>query len=119
MTALVFELPLPVNTNSKGSHWAGRHYRRKAYWEQLDNLVTLKQNPGAPRAPWTRAEATVEMRTYRTADTDNCHARLKNVLDWLQTRGYIVNDRDLRYTLTTRTAPRDDLGITLTLREVA
>jgi hypothetical protein len=55
----------------------------------------------------------------RRMDHDNAHARLKWVLDWLQTRGYMANDRDLRYQLENKTAPRKEAGITLVLREAA
>jgi hypothetical protein len=116
---LVFELPLPPNIANKGGRgWKGKHFGRVRYFELLDTLVTLKQNP-KPVTRWVKAEASIQMRTWRATDKDNANARLKPVLDWLQTRGYIVNDRDLEYELDRRVASRKDLGITLVLREAA
>ena len=119
--ALTFDLPLPPNrANKPGAHWSVRHGRRKKYWAVLDLLVTAKQNPRCiPGMPWAKAEAEVQVRTWRKADIDNCHARCKDVFDWLESRGYIVNDRELRYQLVAVTAPQKLLGITLTLREAA
>jgi hypothetical protein len=77
-----------------------------------------KENP-KPISRWAKAEAEIQMRTWRQMDQDNASARLKWVLDWLESRGYVANDKDVRYTLDCRTAQRADLGITLVLREAA
>jgi hypothetical protein len=98
---LVFELPLPDNVANGRMHWRAKAKRKAAYYDQLDALEMI------------------EMRTVRRMDHDNAHARLKWVLDWLQTRGYMANDRDLRYQLDNKTAPRKEAGITLVLREAA
>lgn len=52
-------------------------------------------------------------------DADNAVARMKCPLDWLQSRRYIVNDRDLTLTVKAETASRDACGITLTLEPPA
>jgi hypothetical protein len=52
-------------------------------------------------------------------DADNAAARMKWLLDWLQSRKYVVNDRDLTLTVKAETAPRDACGITLTLEPPA
>lgn len=115
-TALRFELPLPQQRGNSREHWAAKYKLRKAYWEKCDNSVTLKQNPQAPRlGPWLKASAEIEMRTLQVMDQDNAEARLKDLLDWLQSRGYIVNDKDLVYTLTQKTSLRAECGITMTL----
>ena len=119
MTVLTFELPLPENLGNARLHWRTKNSRKKDYYALLDGLVTAKRNPKPPGMPWRKAEASIQMRTLRRMDQDNAHARLKWPRDWLETRGYIVNDRDLRYELDATTAPRNLLGITLVLREAA
>lgn len=119
--SLVFELPLPPNIANKGGRgWQGKHFGRKAYFAMLDELVTTRMNPRCIAGmPWKKAEADVQMRTWRQADRDNSHARTKPIWDWFQTRGYVINDRDLAYQLDLRTATRADLGVTIVLRELA
>ena len=119
MSVLVFEIPLPENSPNRKSHWAVKRKTRLAYWDLLDALVMAKQLPKPPVKPWSKATATVEMRTWRKMDQDNANGRLKDLNDWLQTRGYLVNDRDFDYQLCVKTAGRADLGITMVLREIA
>jgi len=45
-------------------------------------------------------------------DADNATARMKCLLDLLQSRKFILNDRDLTLTVKAETAPRDACGIT-------
>lgn len=115
---LAFEFPLPENLGNHRLHWAVKNKRKLAYFERLDLLVMAKENP-KPIARWGKAEAEIQMRTWRQMDQDGAHARLKWCLDWLQTRGYVENDKHLAYTLVTATAPRKLVGITLVLREAA
>lgn len=117
--SLLFEFPLPENLGNHRMHWRAKNARKKEYYAALDALVTLKHNPRPPTTPWEKAEAEIQMRTLRRMDQDNAHSRLKWVRDWLETRGYIVNDRDLTYQLNAVTAKRVDLGITVVLREAA
>ena len=120
MTApLVFELPLPDNVANERMHWRVKAERKEAYYSALDMLMFGELLPGPPLIPLVKPEAEIQMRTVRQMDHDNAHARLKWVLDWLQTRGYIVNDRDLRYQLDNKTAPKKQVGITLILRDAA
>lgn len=116
--SLTFEFPLPTNSPNVKAHWAKKRKARLAYWDLLDLLVTAKKNPKAPKRPWGKVEGAVQIRTWRKMDRDNANARLKDLNDWLQTRGYLVNDRDFDYLLDIRTAPRNLLGITMTIREV-
>jgi hypothetical protein len=116
---LVFELPLPDNVANGRMHWRAKAKRKAAYYDQLDALEMCRLIPKKIATPLTRPVAEIEMRTVRRMDHDNAHARLKWVLDWLQTRGYMANDRDLRYQLENKTAPRKEAGITLVLREAA
>jgi hypothetical protein len=119
ITDLVFELPLPDNVANGRMHWRAKFNRKMEYYESLDLLISMRLVPRRPKRSITKPVAEIEMRTVRAMDHDNAHARLKWVLDWLQTRGYIVNDRDLRYQLDNKTAPRKEVGITLVLREAA
>jgi hypothetical protein len=116
---LVFELPLPDNVANGRMHWRAKATRKNAYMAGLDMLMFGEVLPGPPLIPLVKPVAEIEMRTVRRMDHDNAHARLKWVLDWLQTRGYMANDRDLKYHLDNKTAPRKDVGITLVLREAA
>jgi hypothetical protein len=84
---LVFTLPLPVNlANTSFGHWAMKHRKRKEYWEALDVGVLFK--------PFPRARLDVVMYHTHDTDRDNREARLKWVLDWLTSRGYLVDDAD-------------------------
>lgn len=116
--SLVFELPLPEALGNHRMHWAVKNKRKLAYYAQLDALVTLQVNP-KPVVRWAKATADIQMRTWRRMDRDGAHSRVKWILDWLETRGYIENDRELDYQLDPRTASRADLGVTLVLREAA
>ena len=122
ITDLVFELPLPPNLGNSRAHWRLKARQKTDFYVVCDARVVVK-GWHVPRPvegmPWAKPVAEITMRTARAMDHDNAHARLKWVLDWLQTRGYIVNDRDLRYQLENKTAPRKEVGITLVLREAA
>jgi hypothetical protein len=121
MTArLIFELPLPENIANARLHWAKKDRQRRAYFEALDAWVTLRRLPKPPKAPWLTAIATVELRTLQVMDADNAHARTKWCFDWLQTRGYIMNDRDVVRTVEpTAAGSRTRCGITLTLEPLS
>jgi hypothetical protein len=116
---IVFEFPLPDNLANGRTHWRVKAKRKTEYMSALDMLMFGEMLPGPPLVSLVKPVAEIEMRTVRAMDHDNAHARLKWVLDWLQTRGYIVNDRDLRYQLDNKTSPRKEVGITLVLREAA
>lgn len=120
MTArLIFELPLPENLGNSRMHWRAKHGAKLDYWRRLDDAVLLKNIPRPPRTPWPGGHANVVVRTLRKMDVDNAAARVKWPLDWLQSRGYIVNDRDLTLSVKAEAAPRDACGITLTLEPPA
>lgn len=118
---LVFAIPLPANRgNARFGHFYAQHRSKKKYWKLLDTLVIVRRLPKPPAHPFWHAAAVIVMRTYRTMDTDNGHARLKDVLDWLRTRGYVGDDGpgSLTYTLTLERAKLADCGITIQLTEV-
>lgn len=112
---LVFEFPLPANIANSRMHWAVKLKAKKAYWATLDALVMARKNPKPPQDAWQEASAGVVMRTFREMDADNATARLKWCLDWLETRGYVQNDRDVAVQVETEVAPLKLCGITLAL----
>jgi hypothetical protein len=118
---LTFELPLPPNLNGTGWRTTAFTLERakKKYWKRLDDLYLTRQIPWAPppahRLNQVHAVATV--RTCPVMDQDNAHRRMKWVWDWLQSRGYIVNDRAVRCDLTPVASGRKNQGITLTIEE--
>lgn len=119
---LVFEFPLPANRgNARFGHFYAQHRSKKKYWELLDTLAMAKRIPRAPQRPYPQAAAEIVLRTYRPMDQDNSHARVKDVLDWLRTRGYLVDDNPaaFSYTLTCAPAKLADCGITLRLTELS
>jgi hypothetical protein len=116
---LTFDLPLPPNLNASG--WGGRHWRRtkaqEDYYDQLDLLLAIRRLPPRPRRRIKQAEAVATLRSCPVMDQDNAHRRMKWVWDWLQSRGYIVNDREVRCELTPVASGRKNQGITLIIEE--
>ena len=110
-----FDLPLPANLGNARMHWAAKNRAKKYYWAALDYMVNLGQLPKPPRTPYRQAHAWIQLRTWRLMDRDNGHARIKWVLDWLQTRGYVMNDKWVTYDLDVIASPRKEVGITMTL----
>jgi hypothetical protein len=114
-----FLVPLPPNPNrARRMHWAAKNKAKETYWDTLDMMLAVHQLPPRPASPWNHIEGTAEVRTLSTPmDQDNANARLKWVWDWLETRGYIQNDRTVRCTVTPALASsRRNRGITLTLK---
>ena len=91
---LVFVLPLPMNIGNSRTHWAVKDKARRDYWHALDIGVLTKRLPRPPARPWSRVLLDAEMHHTHDTDKDNREARLKFPLDWLTSRGYIVDDSD-------------------------
>jgi hypothetical protein len=131
--ALVFVVPMPprlMNRRGEGSHWRTLHREKLAYWTTLDALASFGARvtgagwcgfvvPAPPAAPMAQATLGSAMVLGAAMDDDNAMARHKWLVDWLRTRGYIVDDRKRRLTwagfpeqtVTRKAEPR----ITLTL----
>jgi hypothetical protein len=93
MTTLRITVPMPLNiANGSHGHWAIRDKQRKAYLKALDTLQLVKQIPAPPEKPFARVRLDSIMHLARQMDPDNAARRHKWVLDWLRTRGYIVDD---------------------------
>lgn len=90
---LVFTFPMPDNIANARQHWAMKHRRKNTLWGLCDVLVKGKILPMPPKdAPWTKATISSRMVVGNSMDHDNAIARHKPLLDWLVTRGYLLND---------------------------
>jgi hypothetical protein len=121
---LVFVLPLPINSGNSRTHWAAKDKARREYMQVCDYLAMAKRLPGRPAKPFSRAQLTAAIHHTHDTDADNREARLKWAIDWLKTRGYIVDDSDahLDRTELCRAVPcrkNTDRKLVLTLTPVA
>jgi hypothetical protein len=93
VSALVFRFPMPPNLANARMHWRVKNRERQAYLGLLDGLQLAGRLPAPPAAPFARAAIRSAMVVGGAMDDDNAMARHKWALDWLKTRGYIVDDR--------------------------
>ena len=84
-------LPLPYNWGNERIHWAKEAKLKKAFM-----LRATAMEPWRPAAPYETLHVHATLYTYNRMDEDNLHARMKFVLDWLEMREIVVNDRDVR-----------------------
>jgi hypothetical protein len=87
-----FPMPPRVTNRKSNSRWTG-HSEKKSYAKQLDELQHIGLIPPPPREAWTKSSIASVMHLGAAMDDDNAMARHKPLLDWLKTRGYIVDDR--------------------------
>lgn len=87
-----FVFPLPVNLANSRLHWRTKHAAKKTWMSRVDLLVSAKLIPSPPSEPWHKAILTVHIATGNTMDADNMVSRCKWAIDWLVTRGYLLND---------------------------
>lgn len=121
---IVLVLPLPPNQNREQGHWRARHRRKMAYFAACDNRARVGLIPAPPATPLARVYVAAIMRMWAPMDPDNAKYRAsKWPLDYLKTRGYIVNDTAKVVTwvgepvqIVDRTETRDTLTITLVPR---
>lgn len=122
---LVFRFPMPENIANKSSgrsHWRTQWREKESLLALCDTLQGGDILPPPPAEPWAKVEVSSCMTLYNPMDDDNAMARHKPLLDWLKTRGYIVDDR--KKCLSWAALPRQRIsrknepGIELTLREV-
>lgn len=91
---LVFPMPPNLtNRRSGASHWAVRGKEKKNYLAQCDERQNAGLLPAPPKRPFLSATLSSVMHLGAAMDEDNALARHKWALDWLKTRGYIVDDR--------------------------
>ena len=92
----MFVFPMPpnlTNRRSGASHWAVRGREKKDYLAQCDQRQNAGLIPPPPKTPFKQALISSWMLLGGAMDDDNALARHKWPLDWLKTRGYIVDDR--------------------------
>lgn len=90
---LVFRFPMPENIANRRGHWSANYRAGKALAATCDMLQFGAVLPPPPPTPWAKATVTARLTLYNPMDDDNAVARCKPLLDWLVTRGYLVDDR--------------------------
>jgi hypothetical protein len=93
-TILRFEFPFPPDRGNARGHSRTHNNSKKSYWAQLDELQLVGKLPKPPRFPLAKVAATGSMHLPNKLDMDNKWARIKWPMDWLKTRGYIVDDSE-------------------------
>lgn len=87
---------MPGNETNKASgrsHWRYVYSAKKKYQRQLDELQQAGLIALPPAEPIARVKVKSVMHLGNHMDDDNAIARHKVLIDWLKTRGYIVDDR--------------------------
>lgn len=106
---LRFVVPMPPNLTNNGgrktTHWRQFHREKKSYLGLLDSLQGVGgilgmqgghvevRIPVPPLQPFASVSIRSVMYLGGAMDDDNAMARHKPLLDWLKTRGYLVDDR--------------------------
>jgi hypothetical protein len=126
--ALVFVLPMPPALLSR-AHRASTNGRviareKRGYYAALDERQAAGLIPPPPPVPFARARLSAVMTLGGMMDEENAAARAyKFPCDWLQSRGYIVNDRPTCLTRdgypTQRVTRREPPALVLTLSPLA
>ena len=86
---------MPPNIANGRMHWRKKWKVQRDYYALLDTMQAAGQIPAPPDHPIRRPVLTSLMLCGARHDHDNAVARHKWCLDWLATRGYIVNDKHL------------------------
>lgn len=96
-----FVLPMPPNNANPASgtgHWWTLAKMKKVYYQTCDGWQAAGVIPAPPARPWSgRISVSAIMHVGGRMDEDNALYRFKFAMDWLATRGYIANDRTLRW----------------------
>lgn len=94
---MIFEFPMPPNLTNGRYHWRTLQRRKVAFKDTCDTLQVMGSLPKPPLKPWPSCTVRGVLYLGAKMDTDNLLARCKWPMDWLQSRGYIANDRDARW----------------------
>lgn len=92
--SITMRLSVPLNLANRRMHPMAVHRLKKAYWRACDLRQSIGLVPAPPAKPWRAAIVRATWHTHNRMDRDNATARLKWVLDWLVTRGYVEDDRE-------------------------
>jgi len=114
-----FVLPLPPNIANMRAHWAQKNRWKRRFWDECDQRQLVGLLPAPPPEPLLTAELTAHLYVWNVGDQDNAWARLKWALDWLTTRGYLIDDgpENLRIRSVEQTVDRKDQRLEMTLTE--
>jgi hypothetical protein len=94
---LTLSVAMPPNLANSRMHWRVKHNTKVEYWKTLDALSLTTKAAPPPQPPLGRCRIASVMYLGAKMDADNAMARHKWVLDWLQSRGYIANDKHLEW----------------------
>jgi hypothetical protein len=92
-------LPLPPNLLNSRLHWRVKHAAKNRFYQTCDNLQMAKAVPAPGGPALKRARVTIRAFTHQAMDKDGLYGRMKWVLDWLVTRGYLQDDSPKHITL--------------------
>jgi hypothetical protein len=84
---------MPPDVANSRKHWAVRHKDSKAFAADCDALQAGGILPPPPARPWPKATIASWMTLFNPMDADNSVSRHKALIDWLVTRGYLLDDR--------------------------
>lgn len=114
-------LPLPPNLANARLHWAQKLRVKKRYYRDADERQLVGLVPPPPPEPMRSAVVSVHLHVHNRLDKDNLYARLKYLLDWLVTRGYLANDDPdtIRDLMVRQSIERSDKRAEVTLQEAS
>lgn len=96
--SIVVAMPVSVgNASGKSRQFWTVNGRRKAFWKLLDQCANAGLIPPAPVPAIGVATVTSTMYLGNRMDEDNSVIRHKWLLDWLQRRGYLHNDKLVKW----------------------
>lgn len=95
---LVLWIPRPPDNANNRGHWAKATSAKRLHQHELGKRVTARLMPGPPALPFSRARIAhqwyYQPPETKRLDPDNAQRRLKHVVDWLVTYGYLAGDTD-------------------------
>lgn len=112
-----FTFPLPPNLANGRMHWRTLTRKKTAYNADCD-VLQLHELPPPPAQPFARATIAVTLTVGAQMDHDNAVARCKWPIDWLVTRGYLVDDKPKHLSWTgfpLQRVRRSEHGVDITL----
>lgn len=93
---MVLWIPRPPDNANARQHWGKAASVKRTYLRELAKRVSARLIPAPPATPIACARITAEWwyapPTSRRLDEDNAVRRLKPVIDWLVTYGYLAGD---------------------------
>ena len=92
---LTFHLPKPPDNANGRKHWAVALKEKKRLWQELDARRYARMFPLPPLVAPEMVELAITWRAPRSQhwpDPDNAIRRMKPVVDWLVSHGYLAGD---------------------------